>query len=103
MTLCDTANGVAMMRMYSSAIHNPQRRLGFNALITGISAVSALFISFITLGGFCNAAFGLEDPVTTWLGRIDLGEAGLLLVACLLTVWGAATVRWRRKAGPRRN
>ena len=95
MTLCDTANGVAMMRMYGSAIHSPQRRLGFNALITGISAVSALFISFITLGGFFNAAFGLEDPVTTWLGGIDLGEAGLLLVACLLTVWGAAAVRGR--------
>ena len=27
--------------------------------------------------------------MTTWLGGIDLGEAGLLLVACLLTVWGA--------------
>ena len=100
MTLCDTANGVAMMRMYSSAIHNPQRRLSFNALITGISAVSALFISFITLGGFFNAAFGLNDPVTTWLGGIDLGEAGLLLVACLLTVWGAAAVRGPRNAEP---
>jgi high-affinity nickel-transport protein len=103
MTLCDTTNGVAMMRMYSSAIHSPQRRLGFNALITGVSAVSALFISFITLGGFFNAAFGLNDPVTTWLGGIDLGEAGLLLVACLLTVWGAAAVWGRRLASRQGN
>lgn len=102
MTLCDTTNGVAMMRMYSSAIHNPRRRLGFNALITGISAASALFISFITLAGFLNAAFGLEDPVTTWLGGMDLGEAGLLLVGCLLTVWGVATVRGRLAASRRR-
>ena len=97
MTLCDTVNGVAMMRMYRSAIHDPQRKLGFNALITGISAVSALFISAITLGGFANAAFGLEDPLTTWLGRVDLGEAGLLLVAVLLAVWGAAAWRERWK------
>ena len=103
MTLCDTANGVAMMRMYRTAIHNPQRRLGFNALITGISAVSALFISFITLGGFFNAAFGLEDPVTTWLAGIDLGEAGLLLLACLLAVWGAACVRGRLLASRQGN
>ncbi|MGP4030691.1 HoxN/HupN/NixA family nickel/cobalt transporter [Pseudarthrobacter sp. 1C304] len=103
MTLCDTANGVAMMRMYHSALHNPQKRLGFNAAVTGISAVSALFISIITLGGFCNAAFGLEDPVTAWLGGIDLGEAGLLLVVCLLAVWGAAAVRWRRHPAPVRN
>lgn len=98
MTLCDSLNGVAMMRMYRSAIHNPQRKLGLNALITGISALSALFISVITLGGFFNAAFGLEDPVTTWLGAIDLGEAGLLLVVALLAVWGVAAVRGRRTA-----
>ena len=101
MTLCDTANGVAMMRMYGSALHNPQRTLGFNALVTGISAVSALFISFITLGGFFNTALGLGDPLTVWLAGVDLGEAGLLLVASLLTVWGAAAVRGR-VAAPRR-
>jgi high-affinity nickel-transport protein len=97
MTLCDTTNGVAMMRMYKSAIHNPHRKLGFNALVTGISALSALFISFITLGGFFNAAFGLRDPLTTWLGGIDLGEAGLLLVAAFLAVWGVAALRERRR------
>jgi high-affinity nickel-transport protein len=97
MTLCDTTNGVAMMHMYRSAIHNPLRKLGFNAVITGISAVSALFISVITLGGFFNAAFGLDDPLTTWLGGVDLGEAGLLLVAALLAVWGVATLRGRLK------
>ncbi|MDI3210911.1 nickel transporter [Arthrobacter sp. AL12] len=100
MTLCDTANGVAMLRMYSSALHNPQRTLGFNALITGISAVSALAISFITLGGFFNAAFGLEDPVTSWLGDVDLGEAGLLLVLSLLAAWGVAFMRGRLSAPP---
>jgi high-affinity nickel-transport protein len=97
MTLCDTVNGVAMMRMYRSALHDPLRKLGFNALVTGISAVSALFIAVITLGGFCNAAFGLRDPVTAWLGSVDLGDAGLLLVAVLLAVWGAAALRGRRR------
>ncbi|MFJ6157562.1 HoxN/HupN/NixA family nickel/cobalt transporter [Pseudarthrobacter sp. NPDC092184] len=101
MTLCDSVNGVAMMRMYRSALDDPQRRLGFNALVTGISAVSALFIAAITLGGFTNAAFALEDPLTVWLGSIDLGDAGLLLVALLLAVWGAAGVTGRL-AGSRR-
>ncbi|MDQ0870766.1 high-affinity nickel-transport protein [Arthrobacter sp. V1I9] len=68
MTLCDSLNGLAMMRMYRSALDDPQRKLGFNALVTGISAVSALFIAVITLGGFLNAAFALEDPLTMWLG-----------------------------------
>lgn len=97
MTLFDTTNGVAMMRMYRSALHSPQRKLGFNALITGISALSALFVSAITLGGFFHTAFGVGDPLTTWLGGVDLGEAGLLLVAVLLAVWGVAALRGRSK------
>jgi high-affinity nickel-transport protein len=98
MTLCDSANGIAMMRMYKSAIDNPQRKLGFNAIITGISAVSALLISVITLGGFINSAFGLDDPVTTWLTGIDFGDAGLALIALFAVVWGAALLQGRRHA-----
>jgi high-affinity nickel-transport protein len=96
MTLCDTVNGVAMMRMYRSAIQDPRRKLGFNAVITGISAVSALFIAVITLAGFFSAAFGLKDPLTVWLGSINLGDAGLLLVAVLLAVWAGAALHSRR-------
>ena len=104
MTLCDSVNGMAMMRMYRSALDDPRRKLGFNALVTGISAVSALFIAVITLGGFLHAAFSLDDPVTAWLGSIDLGDAGLLLVALLLAVWAGAALKGRlgRGTGDRR-
>lgn len=98
MTLCDSANGIAMMRMYKSAIDDPQRKLGFNVVITGISAVSALLISVITIAGFINGAFGLDDPVTTWLMGIDFGDAGLALIALFAVVWGAALLHGRRHA-----
>ena len=97
MTLCDSVNGVAMMRMYRSAIADPQRKLGFNAVITGISAVSALFISVITLGGLAHAVFGLDDPVTAWLGALDLGDAGLVLVGLFVIVWAVSAWRGRTK------
>ena len=100
MTFCDSLNGVAMMRMYRSAIHDPSRKLGFNAVITGISSLSALFVAVITLGGLFDAAFGLGDPVTAWLASIDLGDAGLLLVAAFLAVWGAASLRGRLRGNP---
>ncbi|SFT85740.1 HoxN/HupN/NixA family nickel/cobalt transporter [Arthrobacter sp. ov118] len=95
MTLCDTTNGVAMMRMYRSALADPRRKLGFNAVITGISAVSALVIAVITLGGTFHWALGLRDPLTVWLASVELGDAGLLLIAVLLTIWAAASLRWR--------
>ena len=95
MTLCDTINGVAMMRMYRSALTDPRRKLGFNAVITGISAVSALFIAVITLGGALHEIFGLGDPLTSWLGSVDLGDAGLLLVALLMSAWAVASLHGR--------
>ncbi|MEZ2391697.1 HoxN/HupN/NixA family nickel/cobalt transporter [bacterium RCC_150] len=99
MTLCDSINGVAMMRLYKSAIHDPRHKLGFNALITGISAFSALFISVITLAGFFTTAFGLTDPMTTWLGGLDLGDAGLVLVGLFALAWivSRGTSALRRK------
>lgn len=95
MTLCDTINGVAMMRMYRSALTDPRRKLGFNAVITGISAVSALVIAVITLSGAVHEVFGLGDPLTSWLGSVDLGDAGLLLLALLMSAWAAASLHGR--------
>ncbi|WP_125611739.1 HoxN/HupN/NixA family nickel/cobalt transporter [Specibacter cremeus] len=97
MTLCDTANGMAMMRMYRSALAKPARRLGFNMVVTGMSATSALFISLLTIAGLLHQLLGRTDPVTTWLAGLDLGHAGLLLVALFLAVWGVAALSWRRR------
>lgn len=96
MTLCDTANGMAMMKMYRSAVMNPARRIGFNMVVTGLSATSALFISALTIVTILHDALGLRDPFTTWLAELDLGHAGLLLVGLFLLVWGSAALGWRR-------
>ncbi|ALV45093.1 nickel transporter [Arthrobacter alpinus] len=98
MTLCDTANGMAMMKMYRSAVMNPARRIGFNMVVTGLSATSALFISLLTLTTILHDAFGLTDPFTTWLSNVDLGHAGLVLVGLFLLFWAVAAWGWRRNA-----
>lgn len=102
MTLCDSANGVAMMKLYKSAIENPGRKLGLNVVITAISALSALIIAIITLSAFANTAFALNDPVTTWISRIDLGDAGLAVVALFIVAAAVSAWRNRRKDGPPR-
>ncbi|MDP5225778.1 MULTISPECIES: nickel transporter [Arthrobacter] len=98
MTLFDGANGVAMMRLYRSALQHPVRRIRFNLVVTGMSAASALFVAVITLGTLARTALDLDDPFTGFLAGIDLGDAGLLLVASFLTVWGVAALGRRRKA-----
>jgi len=78
------------------------QRVGFVFLAVAtvgyLSGATAVGVTATALGlaaAFLNAAFGLDDPLTTWLGSIDLGEAGLLLVAVLLAVWGVASLRRR--------
>lgn len=97
MTLCDTANGLFMMRMYHSAVSTARRRIGLNMVVTGLSAVSAIFVSILTLGGILHGPLGFGDPVTGWLAGIDLGQAGLLLVGLFLLIWAAATVVHRHR------
>lgn len=96
MTLCDTVNGLAMMKMYRTAVSDPSRRIGFNLVVTGMSSMSALFIAGITLAGILHTLLGLDDPVSTWLGSLDLGHAGLALVAAFLLAWAVAAAGWRR-------
>ena len=98
MTLCDTANGLFMMHMYRSAVSDPQRRIGFNLAVTGLSALSAVFVAVLTFGGILHGPLGFEDPVTGWLAGIDLGQAGLLLVGLFLLVWAVAALVHRRRS-----
>lgn len=92
MTLCDTTNGLGMMRLYSSALQQSERRRRFNLVVTSVSAVSALFIAVLTLGAFVHELLGLTDPVTTWLAEVDLGHAGLALVGVFALIWLCAAL-----------
>ena len=95
MTLCDTANGIAMMRLYRRALAAPGRRLAFNLVVTGMSAASALLVAVLTLGGLAREVLGLSDPLTGFLAAVDLGEAGLLLAAAFGTAWLLAALAER--------
>ena len=98
MTLCDTINGLGMMRLYSSAIADGMTRIRFNASVTAVSSVAALGISVLTLGGFVHDLFDLDDPMTTWMADADLGDAGLVLVGCFVVLWVGFVAAHRRQA-----
>jgi len=98
MTLCDSLNGLGMMHLYRSATLGAGRRLRFNAVVTTVSAVSALFIATITLGAFAHDLLGLDDPLTTALAGVDLGDAGLGLVAVFALLWAGHRMLARRGA-----
>lgn len=96
MTLCDSLNGLAMMHLYRSALATRERRMRLNLAVTAASSASALGISVLTLGALAHDVFGLDDPVTTRMAGLDLGSAGLLLVALMATIWLVGRLRSRR-------
>lgn len=103
MTLFDTLNGIAMMTLYRQALDEPAKRLTFNLVVTAMSALSALFVAALTLAGLARVLFSLQDPLTGFLASLDLGDAGLGLVAAFAVVWlvaaGSERLRQRRSAG----
>lgn len=69
----------------------------FNMVVTGLSAVSAVFVSVLTPGGILHGPLGFGNPVTGWLAGIDLGQAGLHLVGLFLLIWAVARLVHRRR------
>lgn len=95
MTLCDGANGLAMTKLYARALAEPAKRIVLNLIITGVSAVSALFVSALISAEIAQTVWSWDDPVTRTLAGIDLGHAGLALVAVFLAIWAIAAIRER--------
>ena len=71
-------------QLYSCALAEAGTRMRFSATVT---VISALFIATITLGLFLNDVLGLADSVTAALADVDLGQAGLALIAVFGLVW----------------
>jgi high-affinity nickel-transport protein len=98
MTLGDTVNGIAMMRLYSSASDGSRRRR-FNVVITTMSVVSALAIGVTILLSAAREAFTLQDPVTGFFSSIDLEYleyVGFAMVGAFGAMWVATEVAVRR-------
>lgn len=102
MTLFDGTDGLLMARAYRWAFRSPGRRIRYNLLVTGISAVAALTIGGVVL---LQAVAHLLDgrlPLALLTG-IDLQQVGIVLAAALVATWVVATAvarsRTARRAG----
>ncbi|MFC9789545.1 HoxN/HupN/NixA family nickel/cobalt transporter [Rhodococcus sp. NPDC127528] len=96
MTLGDSLNGIAMMRLYSSASDGSRRRRSFNVLITTMSVVSAFGIGITILVSAVRDAFALHDPVTGFFSALNLEYVGIAMIGAFGVMWIATEASVRR-------
>lgn len=96
MTLGDTLNGMAMMRVYSTADSGAQRRRRFNAAITALSVVAALSIGGTILVTTLRDALDLHDPVSGFIASLDLEYVGFVIAGVCGAVWLVTEVVMRK-------
>jgi high-affinity nickel-transport protein len=95
MSLFDTLDGTFMNFAYHWAFANPIRKVYYNLTITGLSVAVALIIGSIELIGVAHDQFGLVNPITDWISKLDLNNVGFVIVGAFVAVWVTAIAYWK--------
>ncbi len=93
MCFFDTLDGVLMNLAYGWAFLTPVRKVYYNVVITGMSAVIALVIGSIQLYSVLAASLGWESSFLDWFD--GLGFLGYAIVGTLIATWLIAVLVWR--------
>jgi high-affinity nickel-transport protein len=95
MSLFDTLDGAFMQAAYEWAFIRPIRKVYYNLTTTGLSVVVALLIGGIEIIGLLHEKLDLTDPVTTWIGNLNLDDVGYLIVGLFFAVFAASAIFWK--------
>lgn len=101
MSLVDTADAALMIGAYGWAFVRPQRKAWYNLAITGLSVAVALVVGGVELVGLVVDRFDADGPLASFAGHANalIAESGAFVVAAFLTLWGVATLLYRRRVG----
>ncbi len=95
MSLLDTIDGVFMNFAYSWACSRPVRKVYYNIIITGLSAMVALIIGVIEIISIMVDRLKIESGIFYTIGNLNLNHVGYLIVGLFVVTWTAALVWWR--------
>lgn len=96
MTLMDSLDGIAMMKIYDWAMVDVLRKLFFNMTITGASVFIALVIGLIEWLQIMAVRFGLNGAFWNFLQNMNFEVLGVVIVFLIVAVWLFAYVYYRR-------
>ncbi|WUC01790.1 HoxN/HupN/NixA family nickel/cobalt transporter [Nocardia sp. NBC_00565] len=95
MALFDELDGSFMSYAYDWAFAKPVRKIYYNLVITGLSVAVALLIGGQEIVSILVDRLGVESGIVAWIGNLDLGDLGYIVVALFVVTWAIAAGVWR--------
>ncbi len=95
MSLLDSLDGSFMSYAYDWAFARPVRKIYYNLVITGLSVAVALLIGGQELVSILVEKVGVESGIVAWIGNLDLGQLGYIIVGLFVLTWAVAVAIWR--------
>jgi high-affinity nickel-transport protein len=96
MTLMDTADGLAMLRIYDWAMIDRMRKLLFNTAITGLGVLIALVVGTIEWLQLLWLEEGWRGSFGALLQSLNFSALGTIVVVLMVLVWFVAWAYYRR-------
>ncbi|MBF6465423.1 HoxN/HupN/NixA family nickel/cobalt transporter [Nocardia beijingensis] len=95
MALFDSLDGSFMSFAYDWAFARPVRKIYYNLVITGLSVAVALLIGGQEIISIFAERLEVESGVLAWIGNLDLGDLGFIIVGLFVLTWAVALAVWR--------
>ena len=97
MCLMDTTDGVLMLGAYGWAFVKPIRKLYYNLNITLVSVLVALVVGTIEVFSIIAMEFNLTGGIWDYLGSLDFGVLGGIIIGIFLLSWIVSTIIYKVK------
>ncbi|MFI6870881.1 HoxN/HupN/NixA family nickel/cobalt transporter [Nocardia sp. NPDC050406] len=95
MALFDALDGAFMSYAYDWAFARPVRKIYYNLVITGLSVAVALLIGGQEIISIFVEKFDVTSGFVAWIGNLDLGDLGFIIVGLFVLTWAVAVAVWR--------
>ncbi|MGX1804604.1 HoxN/HupN/NixA family nickel/cobalt transporter [Nocardia sp. NPDC055321] len=95
MTLFDALDGSFMSYAYDWAFARPVRKIYYNLVITGLSVAVALLIGVQEILSIFVERLDITSGFIAWIGNLDLGDLGFVIVGLFVVTWAVAIAVWR--------
>ncbi len=95
MTLFDSLDGAFMSHAYLWAFARPVRKVYYNLVITGLSVMVAVIIGGQEIVSIVHDKLAVESGPIAWVGSLDLGDLGFIIVGLFVLTWAVALGIWR--------
>ncbi len=95
MSLLDAADGAFMNKAYGWAFAKPVRKVYYNMTITALSVVVALVIGGQEVVSVVADRVGITSGPIGWIGAIDFGDLGFVVVGLFVAIWAVAVLAWK--------